>query len=359
MTQASTPEQHRGTQAIVKTGPGARLRELRVSCKLELARVAAELHLPVATIEALEQDHYKALPDPVFVRGYLRAYARLLETEAEPLIAAYDSLGYREPAEADVGASPTPADRDRILRISAYGMIGLLALGGVAGWWFSRSSPLPVETAKETEGQPAEPMAAAPTVAQDSDAVPESAPAEPKIPLADSVPEPDGPPGRQESQTEVIPGVQVAAVPTPEGSGDAADDGGIEAIPGGVDREPQSSVFGTLDEATPNFALNLPVAEPALETGTEPEDPPALVLEFTLDSWVEVRDADRVRKLVGIMNANTRRVITGKTPFSVILGNSEGVRVTFHGEPFDHTPFVRKNIARFDIGEPPSQETEP
>ena len=51
------------------------------------------------------------------------------------------------------------------------------------------------------------------------------------------------------------------------------------------------------------------------------------------------------------MKANTEQVIKGRTPFSLILGNSQGVRVIFDGEPVDHSAYTRGNVARFQLGD--------
>ncbi len=68
---------------------GARLKAARKARVLETGTVARELHLDVAIIEALENDNRDALPAPIFVKGYLRSYARLVGLPEDELVSAY------------------------------------------------------------------------------------------------------------------------------------------------------------------------------------------------------------------------------------------------------------------------------
>lgn len=69
-------------------GCGELLRDARVAAGLELREVASRLHMPLRVVEALEQGRWDVLGAPVFVRGQLRSYARLLGVDLEPLLQA-------------------------------------------------------------------------------------------------------------------------------------------------------------------------------------------------------------------------------------------------------------------------------
>jgi cytoskeleton protein RodZ len=68
---------------------GRRLREARTQRKLTLERVAKELHLDVAVISAIEDDNPEGMPAPIFVQGYIRSYARLMELPEDELVRQY------------------------------------------------------------------------------------------------------------------------------------------------------------------------------------------------------------------------------------------------------------------------------
>ena len=68
-----------------------RLRAAREERGLSVDEVAHDLHLDRNIILALESADYEGLGAPVFVRGYLRSYARLLELPEEDIVAAFDA----------------------------------------------------------------------------------------------------------------------------------------------------------------------------------------------------------------------------------------------------------------------------
>lgn len=72
--------------------PGAYLASLREEKGYTTEYVAGKLCLRVKVIELLEQDDYSNLPEPVFVKGYIRAYANLLEIDSMSLLSAFNCL---------------------------------------------------------------------------------------------------------------------------------------------------------------------------------------------------------------------------------------------------------------------------
>lgn len=70
------------------TGFGARLQQSRQAAGLSLAEVSQRLRMPVRVLSALEAGEWSALGAPIFVRGQLRSYARLL---GEPMPESVDA----------------------------------------------------------------------------------------------------------------------------------------------------------------------------------------------------------------------------------------------------------------------------
>src|SRR5690606_41446421 len=66
--------------------PGEYLRKIRINQQRELEDVAKELNIPVKTLNALEKDDYKSLPEATFIKGYYRTYAKYLGDDASILI---------------------------------------------------------------------------------------------------------------------------------------------------------------------------------------------------------------------------------------------------------------------------------
>lgn len=72
--------------------PGMQLARVREKKGYSQEYVAGKLHLRVRIIELLESDSYHQMPEPVFIKGYLRAYAKLLGISPDPLLAAFNSM---------------------------------------------------------------------------------------------------------------------------------------------------------------------------------------------------------------------------------------------------------------------------
>ena len=66
--------------------PGAALAAARVAQGLSLEDVARQLKLSVAQIKSIEADDHSRLPSPVFVRGFIRTYARVVKLDIAKLL---------------------------------------------------------------------------------------------------------------------------------------------------------------------------------------------------------------------------------------------------------------------------------
>jgi cytoskeleton protein RodZ len=71
--------------------PGAQLACIRQQRGYTIEFVASKLHLRAHVIELIENNEFHLLPQPVFVKGYLRAYAKLLGTSPEPYLAIFNA----------------------------------------------------------------------------------------------------------------------------------------------------------------------------------------------------------------------------------------------------------------------------
>jgi cytoskeletal protein RodZ len=82
--------------------PGVLLRTARLQHNLQIEQVAKELHLDARIVTAMENDDQTALPEPIFVQGYLRSYARLVGLPADEIISRYDTHGRPSPPPLSV-----------------------------------------------------------------------------------------------------------------------------------------------------------------------------------------------------------------------------------------------------------------
>jgi len=84
--------------------PGIILAQRRAELGLSKEVVANRLHLRVKVVELLEADDYENMPEMVFVRGYIRAYANLLDLSGDEVMALFnDYVGQGENADRAEG----------------------------------------------------------------------------------------------------------------------------------------------------------------------------------------------------------------------------------------------------------------
>jgi cytoskeletal protein RodZ len=110
-------QQSTGTSATPNTlgnvqRPGEYLRHIRLAQKRELADVSKALNMPIKTLEALESDDYKSLPEATFIKGYYRIYAKYLNVDASAIIQRFDEI-YAN----DTGLLPNHALKDSPIKI--------------------------------------------------------------------------------------------------------------------------------------------------------------------------------------------------------------------------------------------------
>jgi cytoskeleton protein RodZ len=116
-------------QVAAVAGVGAQLAAAREARHLSVADVARQLKLSPWQVEALEADQYERLPGPVFVRGFIRNYARFVELDPTLLLpAAEQRLPKREQPNAELPPSINiPFDTGRKIPWHRY-VIVVLAL---------------------------------------------------------------------------------------------------------------------------------------------------------------------------------------------------------------------------------------
>ena len=124
------------SEEFLSEKPGAQLAAVRLQKGYSAEYVAGKLHLRVRIIELLEADDYEQMPEPVFIRGYLRAYAKLLDVSADPLIEVYNQLYVNErPSERTLWQSRRKTNKaEHAVRwVTVFFSVAVLI--AVAMWW--------------------------------------------------------------------------------------------------------------------------------------------------------------------------------------------------------------------------------
>ena len=266
--------------------PGRTLADARLARHLTVAEVAQQLKLSATQIEALEADAYARLPGPVFVRGFVRNYARLLELDAEALVAKVELPHLPSPASAAIPLSRNiPFPEQGRTNWLPYALVLALIVGAVVLFEIFFSTPSAVVVSAVTPKPVAVPVVM-----------------EPVSPVKEVTPTTAQP----SPQGEVV----VAAIAQPA--------------------------------VTPSPP---PTPEPAPQQAGMAE----LHFVFETASWVEVRDRNK-RILFSQLNpVGTEHRMQGRRPLSLVIGNARGVRLTYNGQSFDLAPHTRVEVARLTL----------
>ncbi len=327
--------------------PGRILAEARRERGMSVEDVAAALRLSARTVASVEEDRYEALPPDIFVRGYLRAYARLLELDPAPLLeafAAHSGGGRERPLQVRTPVQTAP-DMSRWMRRAMPIALGVLVLGAGGAWLVDvyRDMGSPVSVARdmiEEREQDREPLSATPEtdpvdVTQPA-AIEESVTVESGSDIAE--PDPDDlfrdEPGRPPEQW-------------------AESDEGVAA------EWPEVPLDGDVPErAAPSEPLARLDEPEAPDTVPEADDPEAvangvsretLTLRFSGPSWVEVYDGNGDRLLYGLIDDLDQRSLEGRPPFSIVIGDTGHVSLEHEGRPVDLGEPRPGRVARLQV----------
>ncbi|QNH16836.1 hypothetical protein HEP73_02049 [Xanthomonas sp. GW] len=147
-------------------GCGQQLREAREAAGLSIDEVGGRLRMPVRVISALEAEQWHSLGAPVFVRGQLRSYARLLGVDLGPLLESAQ-IAPVQPVEL-ISHTHTPPLR-RMLESATRRMVYVVITAGLAVpvWYATRThfaddgpSTASLDVVPATPGDAAQPATA-------------------------------------------------------------------------------------------------------------------------------------------------------------------------------------------------------
>jgi cytoskeleton protein RodZ len=334
--------------------PGQKMKIIREEMGLSYARVAEALHMTAHYVRSLESDQYDKLPGKTFVKGYFKAYARLLEADVNEVLECYEqyvtALEASQENEADEIRAKKAYDQNLRWMICAA-IIIVLVIG--LSWWFSREENATVSTIQPVPELFTEVIAssAAPVTAEVLMANLE----ESRGVMSDST-------QSQQSKTAVIER-EITNIDTQPGI--VASSENLEALSGNALADSVSEANNEIEAATsssqnvlstenvsddsysPEWESSLDTSLPApqgfsvnqfedhrevqLETGGED----LLEIHFSGTSWIEVDNVENARLYQDILNIGDDLTIRGKAPFNILIGDANMVEMTFNSKTID------------------------
>lgn len=135
-------------------GIGEILKRAREERGLSLEEVAEKTKIRYRYLEAIEKENFDIMPGYVYVKGFIRNYARFLGLNPEALVALFTErcAGEQPPAEIVAGARPENEKRYLLLRKPLFYVLGVVILCLVLGIYALQQSAL---FSQERENTPA------------------------------------------------------------------------------------------------------------------------------------------------------------------------------------------------------------
>jgi len=287
--------------------PGKRLKMAREAKGMDVVQAAEQLHLSRAMVNALEAEDYDRLPARVFVRGYYKNYARLVDVPEETILQEFED---RCPDKECRAAPPVTARRakpevhssHRLVRLVTWlVIISLVAMLVVWSLGYFNWPKTPEVSEQQITNND-----------QESSAIAE------------------------ESNTATEEMVE-------------------DVIPAMAESTQQSATESLSDPETVDDSNNV-AADPVIEP--EPVQPPVvaeisvpvkpeLTVIFSGDCWVDIRDSTRQFKIFGKMTNGDMRKLGGEPPYKMVFGNYPVAKLLVDGKPYDLGAHANGNTAKF------------
>ncbi|HEN8799453.1 RodZ domain-containing protein [Pseudomonas sp. CM27] len=324
--------------------PGELLRLAREKRDWSQAEVARKLNLTVSSLNHVETGAFDKLPGHTFARGYIRAYAKLMDMDQAALVDAFDRYTGTHAKGSDVhslGRIEEPVRLSHNILRGVSLLLLVVVVGGGFFWWQDQGSLRGKDLAKialehvevesadgTTQIHPLdEPEDQAVSVGQQ----PESAP----LSLEQGA---DGQPAAAAEQAPASPAPSVAAAPAQQAPEQAAP----AATPAPATPAPAPVAPAAVAPA-PAVAAAEPAAVPAGSA--------KVAIQFVADCWTQVSDGNGKVLFSAIKRKGDNLELTGKPPFAVRLGFARGAQVSYNGQPVDVAPFTSGETARLKLGQ--------
>lgn len=288
-------------------GIGAGLRRAREKKGWSTHDVGSRLRLMTRQVEAIEEEEFSKLGPPVFARGFVRNYAKLMGLDPDELLNQMTKIKTTPvPETENVPFKPSPEWWKSPIVLGGIGaaLIGLAIPVGLY-LWLSSDDKEEVAPAVEQVVPPPPPPAA---------------------------PELDGQPSQE--QPAGVPGQ------TPQST--------VPAAPQTTPAAPVQGMRPVLPFPPPATTTPVPTLSPA-QSASAPTKSVGPTLRFEESAWVQIRDSSGLIVHSGLNPAGSSVEVSGKAPFYLVIGNAEHVRLAYKGQAIDLKPFTAINVARLTL----------
>ncbi len=285
--------------------PGHEFTQAREGLQFSIEQVSNELHLPIKVIKAIESGNPQSFHNPVFIRGYIRTYAKHLGLDAAHYANLYASLPGVDLQPVTIKSTTSVKERDpsKSPFMKIFTWLFLLAIIAIIIWWAGEQSGRSPFTSNHNTSS-----------AESSEVMPPE-----EIQVAEHFPTPS-----------IITVPEEAVLQDDSAPVELEADMDVHADEGVVEEETgQQSDHDSSQASTHDSGL---------------------FMSFSGDCWVQVRDANDVQLYSGVASGGSELHLEGELPISLVIGRREAVsEITFNGEEIDLASLTTGSVARFSV----------
>ncbi|WNO07611.1 RodZ domain-containing protein [Teredinibacter sp. KSP-S5-2] len=312
---------------LIHGRPGAYLKQMREEKGISLQSIADDTLIPLKKLKDLEDDKYDDLGSSTYIVAYIRKYGRLVGIDTDEIVHAFEAGAAvsHEYSLDSSGAGLSQKDKDEfnrspsailpalgvVKKIPALGFVGLAVVAWILIAVFL-SEEQPDTGTIESESLRSE-------VSMEQKTEETSAVAEPEAAVTE----------------------EEAFVVVPESEPD------VEENFASPEEESQSTGFVETDVESVSDEQQDTSPIESMESGKD-----SLVLTFSEDSWVEIKDANGEQLIAQLKRKGDNLQLFGDAPFDVMMGNANGVYMTLNGEVVDTAPSGSRRTLRLKVGQP-------
>lgn len=320
---------------------GMSLRAGRERLGMSVHDVAERIKFAPKQVEALEANDFAHLPEPAFLRGFVRSYARVLQLDEATLIAALPGAAPAKQAENRAQAVNVVFPVMKSLRrVNAMWLAGALAVAIVLGLFVllhqGEPLPRPVQVVEPVSLPPSEPAASA---VVETDALPASS--LPQAGAAAAQKDVAAPPLQETPKQIVEPLRETRKEPIV-----AAGEHRTNAEPARTGRKPVVKPVPQIEAASAPAPAATQSAIPLEVLKRRP-----LHLVFGESAWAEVIDGHGVVLLSRNNARGTEKWIGGPRhePYDISISNPANVKLYYRGKEIDLSAYAGKDVAHLKV----------
>jgi cytoskeletal protein RodZ len=319
----------------IKGKLGSLLKSYREKNGHDIYEVAEALCLSPEIVKSLEKENFDALPEPPYIRGYLRSYAKFAGIDSQEIIDLYEQQRGADPQDLEYHFKPNNGDLNKpaisatTLRLGLIGtLLVILAsismIPAVNSWMTDTWEGFSKQTAQKNYA------------GKDN-----------KLRMAENQVEIPAPlPGDEAEETLLKDSSTTAteSVDTTKGESTSVTDKTAE-------QNSEATVDKKTDQQnkTDNDPENNTNNDEDADKKTEDEGGTKLRFVFKTDVWMRIKDKDKKVVFEGLSPAGTEKELRLQIPITFRIGNAKGIEIYIEGKYFDITNRIKGSVATFKI----------